>query len=136
VLYVPHNWWHFVESVSEVTISLNSWIELKKEDNYSRLKEIITKTMIQSVMDSNLIGFDKWINSSEEYTEQENNIEILKEILSHTEQEDDSSTYTEIDFNFKSLVESHPNFLKFFLKSQFDEYISQFTLKPNSSSED
>ena len=75
------------------------------------------------------------INSSEEYTEQENNIEILKEILSH-EQEDDSSTYTEIDFNFKSLVESHPNFLKFFLKSQFDEYISQFTLKPNSSSED
>ena len=29
VLYVPHNWWHFVESVSEVTISLNSWIELK-----------------------------------------------------------------------------------------------------------
>ena len=89
--------------------------------------------MIQSVMDSNLIGFDKWINSSEEYTEQENNIEILKETLSHIEQEDDSSTDTEIDFHFKSLVESNPNFLKFVPNIQYDDYISQFTLKPNSS---
>ena len=91
--------------------------------------------MIQSVMDSNLIGFDKWINSSEEYTEQENNIEILKETLSYIEQEDDSSTDTEIDSHFKSLVESHPNFFKFVPNIQFDDYIRQFTLKPNSSSD-
>lgn len=28
MLYVPRHWWHYVESVDPVTISVNSWIEL------------------------------------------------------------------------------------------------------------
>jgi hypothetical protein len=36
-----------------------------KVDDYTRLKEMVTKTMIQSVMDSNLISFENWLNSSE-----------------------------------------------------------------------
>lgn len=28
VLYVPRHWWHYVESVDPVTVSVNSWIEL------------------------------------------------------------------------------------------------------------
>ena len=28
VLYVPHNWWHHVESLSD-SISINTWVELK-----------------------------------------------------------------------------------------------------------
>lgn len=28
VLYVPTHWWHYVESVDPITVSVNSWIEL------------------------------------------------------------------------------------------------------------
>lgn len=28
VLFVPRHWWHYVESLDAVTVSVNSWIEL------------------------------------------------------------------------------------------------------------
>lgn len=28
MLYVPRHWWHYVESVDPITVSVNSWIEL------------------------------------------------------------------------------------------------------------
>lgn len=28
VLFVPRHWWHYVESIDPVTVSINSWIEL------------------------------------------------------------------------------------------------------------
>lgn len=28
VLFVPQHWWHYVESIDPITISINSWIEL------------------------------------------------------------------------------------------------------------
>jgi HSPB1-associated protein 1 len=64
VLYVPHNWWHYVECLTD-SISINSWVDLKIEDDLCRLKEILSKYFIQSVMDSNLVSFEQWINSTE-----------------------------------------------------------------------
>ena len=64
VLYVPHNWWHYVESLTN-SISINSWVDLKIEDDFCRLKEILSKYLIQSIMDSNLVDFEQWINSTE-----------------------------------------------------------------------
>ena len=64
VLYVPHNWWHHVESLSD-SISINTWVELDKVDDNCRLKEIISKTLIQGLMESNMVSFEDWINSSE-----------------------------------------------------------------------
>lgn len=29
VLFVPRHWWHYVESIDRVTVSINSWIELQ-----------------------------------------------------------------------------------------------------------
>ncbi|XP_062390369.1 HSPB1-associated protein 1 homolog isoform X2 [Sardina pilchardus] len=34
VLLVPRHWWHFVESVDSVTVSINSWIELDGVASY------------------------------------------------------------------------------------------------------
>lgn len=34
VLYVPRHWWHYVESVDPVTVSVNSWIELVSLRHY------------------------------------------------------------------------------------------------------
>lgn len=28
VLLVPRHWWHYVESIDPITVSINSWIEL------------------------------------------------------------------------------------------------------------
>lgn len=28
VLYVPRHWWHYVESVDPITVSVNSWIDM------------------------------------------------------------------------------------------------------------
>jgi HSPB1-associated protein 1 len=64
VLYVPHNWWHYVESLSD-SISINTWVELKGVDDFCRLKEIVSKTLIQGLMESNFVSLDSWINSSE-----------------------------------------------------------------------
>lgn len=41
VLYVPRHWWHYVESVDPITVSINSWIEmvnsvsLKKKNGFN-----------------------------------------------------------------------------------------------------
>lgn len=28
VLYVPRHWWHYVESVDPITVSVNSWVDM------------------------------------------------------------------------------------------------------------
>ncbi len=34
-------------------------------DDLARIKEIVSKTLIQGLMESNFVTFEKWINSSE-----------------------------------------------------------------------
>lgn len=64
MLYVPHNWWHFVECL-DLTLSINTWVEMDYDDEISRLNEILTKTLIQSLMESNFISFEMWLNPTE-----------------------------------------------------------------------
>lgn len=45
VLLVPRHWWHYVESIDPVTVSINSWIELD-EDHQARVEEAITRTVV------------------------------------------------------------------------------------------
>ncbi|XP_058411905.1 HSPB1-associated protein 1 [Diceros bicornis minor] len=45
VLFVPRHWWHYVESIDPVTVSINSWIELE-EDHQARVEEAITRTLV------------------------------------------------------------------------------------------
>ncbi|XP_014445667.1 HSPB1-associated protein 1 isoform X2 [Tupaia chinensis] len=45
VLFVPRHWWHYVESIDPVTVSINSWIELE-EDHFARVEEAITRTLV------------------------------------------------------------------------------------------
>ncbi|XP_043360873.1 HSPB1-associated protein 1 isoform X3 [Dermochelys coriacea] len=34
VLFVPRHWWHYVESIDPITVSINSWIELVKATSH------------------------------------------------------------------------------------------------------
>ncbi|KAM9850611.1 HSPB1-associated protein 1 homolog [Aulostomus maculatus] len=66
VLYVPRHWWHYVESVDPITVSVNSWIELE-EDDVARVSEAVTKTVVCALKtapsDDNA---DDWLNPTEE----------------------------------------------------------------------
>lgn len=64
ILFVPHHWWHYVESLTD-SISINTWVEMKKIDDFSRLKEILSKSLIQSIMESNFVSLEYWINKLE-----------------------------------------------------------------------
>lgn len=66
MLYVPRHWWHYVDSVDPVTVSVNSWIELDV-DHVSRVSEAVTKTVVCALKstpsDDNT---DDWLNPTEE----------------------------------------------------------------------
>ncbi|XP_057707740.1 HSPB1-associated protein 1 homolog isoform X2 [Corythoichthys intestinalis] len=66
VLYVPRHWWHFVESVDTITVSVNTWIELD-EDHVARVGEAVTRTLLFALKTAQ--GDDRvesWLNPTEE----------------------------------------------------------------------
>ncbi|XP_034740660.1 HSPB1-associated protein 1 homolog isoform X1 [Etheostoma cragini] len=66
VLYVPRHWWHYVESLDPITVSVNSWIELEVDD-VARVGEAVTKAVVFALKsapsDDNK---DNWLNPTEE----------------------------------------------------------------------
>ncbi|CAF0967065.1 unnamed protein product, partial [Brachionus calyciflorus] len=70
----------YVESLSE-SISINTWVEIEGIDDLTRLKEILCKSLIQGGIESNFVNVDKWINSSESYTEQDENLVLIQNCL-------------------------------------------------------
>lgn len=123
VLYVPHNWWHYVESLND-SISINTWVEIKNEDDAARLEEIVSKTLIQSLMESNFVSFDQWINSSEDYNSQEENLEIIKNSLetcqkTYFEKSGDSTDYS-------NLLENHKRTFNMIESISFESFLVKY----------
>ncbi|XP_066542951.1 HSPB1-associated protein 1 homolog [Hoplias malabaricus] len=66
VLFVPRHWWHYVESVDPITVSVNSWMEMEVDDE-ARLEEALTKTIICALKTTpSLNNKDNWLNPTEE----------------------------------------------------------------------
>uniref|UniRef100_H3DE34 Hspb associated protein 1 n=1 Tax=Tetraodon nigroviridis TaxID=99883 RepID=H3DE34_TETNG len=66
VLYVPRHWWHYVESVDPVTVSVNSWIELE-EDHGTRVQEAVAKAVVFALKGTTSAdNSDRWLNPTEE----------------------------------------------------------------------
>ncbi|XP_030614460.1 HSPB1-associated protein 1 homolog [Archocentrus centrarchus] len=66
VLYVPRHWWHYVESVDPITVSVNSWIELEVDD-VARVNEAVTKTVVCAIKSARSDdNTDDWLNPTEE----------------------------------------------------------------------
>ncbi|XP_073501816.1 HSPB1-associated protein 1 isoform X2 [Phyllobates terribilis] len=78
VLVVPRRWWHYVESVDDVTVSINSWLELGS-DHAARVEEAITRTVVcafKSAEGAESSG--DWLNPTEdEATTHETNLQYL-----------------------------------------------------------
>ncbi|XP_070586309.1 HSPB1-associated protein 1 isoform X1 [Erythrolamprus reginae] len=83
VLLVPRHWWHYVESIDPITVSINSWIELDA-DHEARIEEAITRTMICAIKAAeNPSDTDSWLNPTEvEVTSHNTNLEYLNKALS------------------------------------------------------
>lgn len=45
VLFVPNGWWHYVESLDNITVSVNIWGKLKT-DNRARVEEALVKLIV------------------------------------------------------------------------------------------
>ncbi|XP_038133674.1 HSPB1-associated protein 1 homolog [Cyprinodon tularosa] len=66
VLYVPRHWWHYVESIDPITVSVNSWIELE-EDDVARVGEAVTKAVVCAMKSTESDeNTDTWLNPTEE----------------------------------------------------------------------
>ncbi|KAM9305732.1 HSPB1-associated protein 1 [Gastrophryne carolinensis] len=82
VLFVPRHWWHYVESVDDVTVSVNSWIELDA-DHEARVEEAVTRLVVCAFKSAEgSAGPSHWLNPTEgEVTSHETNMEYLNRAL-------------------------------------------------------
>ncbi|XP_008939945.1 PREDICTED: HSPB1-associated protein 1, partial [Merops nubicus] len=83
VLLVPRHWWHYVESIDPITVSINSWIEMD-EDHVARVEEAITRTLVCAIKSAENPGDgDLWLNPTEvEATSHEINLQYLNKAVS------------------------------------------------------
>nr|XP_009480256.1 PREDICTED: HSPB1-associated protein 1 [Pelecanus crispus] len=83
VLLVPRHWWHYVESIDPITVSINSWIELDA-DHEARVEEAITRMLVCAIKSAeNPSGGDLWLNPTEvEATSHETNLQYLNKAVS------------------------------------------------------
>nr|XP_019778322.1 HSPB1-associated protein 1 isoform X6 [Tursiops truncatus] len=83
VLFVPRHWWHYVESIDPVTVSINSWIELE-EDHQARVEEAITRMLVCALKTAeNPHDMRAWLNPTEvEETSHEVNCRYLNGAVS------------------------------------------------------
>jgi hypothetical protein len=87
-------------------------------------------------MESNFVSYEKWLNTSESFTEQEDNLEVIRNTL-NTIKEDAQISDDEIhvnkrtklndDDNFEQLIQKHKNFSKFIEPIDFKYYLENFT---------
>ncbi|XP_041055997.1 HSPB1-associated protein 1 homolog isoform X2 [Carcharodon carcharias] len=65
VLFVPKHWWHYVESLDPVTVSINSWIELDDDDE-ARVGEALTRTVVCALKSVDpRADIASWLNTTE-----------------------------------------------------------------------
>ncbi|EHB00949.1 HSPB1-associated protein 1, partial [Heterocephalus glaber] len=83
VLFVPRHWWHYVESIDPVTVSINSWIELE-EDHLARVEEAVTRMVVCALKTSEDPHSTRaWLNPTEvEATSHEVNCRYLNGAVS------------------------------------------------------
>ncbi|KAM9804994.1 HSPB1-associated protein 1 homolog [Neosynchiropus ocellatus] len=65
VMFVPRHWWHYVESIDDLTVSVNTWIELE-EDNVARVSEAVTRAVVCALKSAPCEdNTDAWLNPTE-----------------------------------------------------------------------
>ncbi|KAJ8283068.1 hypothetical protein COCON_G00055870 [Conger conger] len=78
VLFVPRHWWHYVESLDPLTVSVNSWMEMEVDDE-ARVGEALTRTVVCALKTTpSADNADEWLNPTEgEVTSHDQNLQFL-----------------------------------------------------------
>ncbi|KAE8581662.1 hypothetical protein XENTR_v10024884 [Xenopus tropicalis] len=86
VLLVPRHWWHYVQSVDDMTVSINSWIELDS-DHESRVQEAVTRTLVCLFKSADPCSPPDWLNPTEDEvpTHQTNLRDLSRAVGAYTE---------------------------------------------------
>ncbi|NP_001089113.1 HSPB (heat shock 27kDa) associated protein 1 L homeolog [Xenopus laevis] len=95
VLFVPQHWWHYVQSVDDITVSINSWIELDSDHEF-RVQEAITRTLVCLFKSVDPRSTLDWLNPTEdEVPSHQTNMQYLSRSVAayaeHHKQEQQSS---------------------------------------------
>jgi hypothetical protein len=124
-----------------------------KIDDKCRLKEILTKTLIQGLMDSNLVSYETWLNSSEVfyffmirnsssyflskigfiwfkvYNSQEQNVVKIKECLEVLKAKNTSEAVLIDSANYEKILQEHQSFDKFVERFDFSTFLQKLGIQ-------
>ncbi|KAL6432493.1 hypothetical protein ACFW04_006819 [Cataglyphis niger] len=128
VLFVPNGWWHYVESLDNITVSVNIWGKLKT-DNRARVKEALVKLIVAKMRNykqfKNKIEYVVTECIKEEEKEKNEKIELL--------QETPLKKFKPTIWTAEDLAEQYPNYIELLHDAEeheFKEFIEQ-RLKKN-----
>ncbi|XP_025268885.1 HSPB1-associated protein 1 isoform X3 [Camponotus floridanus] len=141
VLFVPNGWWHYVESLDNINVSVNLWGKLKT-DNRARVEEALVKLMVTKMRN---------------YKQFKNKIEyVVNECIKEEEQEKNEKTELSLEVPLKKfkptiwtaedLAEQYPDYIKVLHDAEeheFKKFIEermkrnkQYLLNEETASED
>lgn len=116
VLFVPNGWWHYVESLDFVCISVNIWGKLK-QDHQARVKEALVQLLVAKLGDYEQFE----VKNTTHYTIQvENAIEKYEQVSNKQKNKNQESTFqkpiakkikSEV-WTAKSLAEKYPKYVQ------------------------
>ncbi|XP_050460442.1 HSPB1-associated protein 1 [Cataglyphis hispanica] len=123
VLFVPNGWWHYVESLDNITVSVNIWGKLKT-DNRARVKEALVKLIVAKMRNY------KQFKNKIEYVVTECIKEEEKEKNEKTEllQETPLKKFKPTIWTAEDLAEQYPNYIELLHDAEeheFKEFIEQ-----------
>ncbi|XP_070156317.1 HSPB1-associated protein 1 [Polyergus mexicanus] len=125
VLFVPNGWWHYVESLDNITVSVNVWGKLKT-DNRARVKEALVKLIVGKMRKKNYKQFKNKIEYvvteciKEEEKEKNKKIELP--------QETPLKKFKPTIWTAEDLAEQYPNYIEMLHDAEeheFKEFIEE-----------
>ncbi|KAM0730102.1 HSPB1-associated protein 1 [Formica fusca] len=123
VLFVLNGWWHYVESLDNITVSVNIWRNLKT-DNRARVKEALVKLIVAKMRNY------KQFKNKIEYVVTECIKEEEKEKNEKTElpQETPLKKFKPTIWTAEDLAEQYPNYIEVLHDAEeheFKEFIEE-----------
>ncbi|KAH0947072.1 hypothetical protein HN011_008095 [Eciton burchellii] len=120
VLFVPNGWWHYVESLDSVNISVNIWGEIKTDEK-ARVKEALVQLLVAKI--ANVKSEDDINADSYYYTKTvESAIIEYKEAERRNNRQIPEEKKSNVAWTAKHLTEIYPHHVKLLEDAEHQEF--------------
>ncbi|XP_011159695.1 HSPB1-associated protein 1 [Solenopsis invicta] len=131
VLFIPNGWWHYVESLDQITMSVNIWGDLRK-DNKARVEEALVKLIVARVGD-----FTQFSNKETKYYTRKVEDALFEWTNKIKDEEEKGESVSEMrpakrrklnQQTTKELAEEYPHYVKLLSdadEQEFKEFIEE-----------